>query len=89
MGIKNLWQLLSPVGRSVSIETLSGKVIENIEDIGNGEHDQSFVLDCRCWDWSHRDHCAPMVNRVDHLPSYQELPGSNPRELRFSPLANV
>lgn len=26
MGIKNLWQLLSPVGRSVSIETLSGKV---------------------------------------------------------------
>lgn len=26
MGIKNLWQLLSPVGRSVSIETLAGKV---------------------------------------------------------------
>ncbi|CAM9334587.1 unnamed protein product, partial [Sphacelaria rigidula] len=27
MGIKNLWQLLSPVGRSVSIETLSGKTL--------------------------------------------------------------
>ncbi|CBJ48609.1 DNA repair enzyme [Ectocarpus siliculosus] len=27
MGIKNLWQLLSPVGRSVSIETLAGKTL--------------------------------------------------------------
>lgn len=29
MGIKNLWQLLSPVGRSVSIETLAGKVSQD------------------------------------------------------------
>ncbi|CAM9526808.1 unnamed protein product, partial [Choristocarpus tenellus] len=27
MGIKNLWQLLSPIGRSVSIETLEGKTL--------------------------------------------------------------
>lgn len=26
MGVKDLWQLLSPVGRRVSIETLEGKV---------------------------------------------------------------
>ncbi|CAN0138338.1 unnamed protein product, partial [Discosporangium mesarthrocarpum] len=27
MGIHNLWQLLSPIGRSVSIETLEGKTL--------------------------------------------------------------
>ena len=26
MGVKDLWQLLSPTGRRVSIETLAGKV---------------------------------------------------------------
>jgi hypothetical protein len=26
MGVKDLWQLLSPIGRRVSIETLEGKV---------------------------------------------------------------
>jgi DNA excision repair protein ERCC-5 len=27
MGVKNLWQLLSPVGRKISLETLRGKVL--------------------------------------------------------------
>ena len=27
MGVKDLWQLLAPVGRRVSIETLEGKVV--------------------------------------------------------------
>lgn len=27
MGVKDLWQLLAPVGRRVSIETLEGKVL--------------------------------------------------------------
>jgi hypothetical protein len=28
MGVKDLWQLLAPVGRRVSVETLEGKVRE-------------------------------------------------------------
>jgi DNA excision repair protein ERCC-5 len=27
MGVKDLWQLLSPIGRRVSIETLEGKAV--------------------------------------------------------------
>lgn len=27
MGVKDLWQLLSPIGRRVSIETLEGKIL--------------------------------------------------------------
>jgi 5'-3' exonuclease len=27
MGVQNLWQLLSPIGRRVSIETLEGKIL--------------------------------------------------------------